>query len=639
MNRPVVYVSTLTLLSLLTACGGSGGGDAGVNGQVNALSKNVIPAQVEASPAETLQVDITSYDGVIIKASIFKPALKAGEVVPLLVHSHGFGGSRTKSLDFDQASQADEIAIDTMQIAYDPSKTPGANRSPWYVISYDQRGHGDSGGNVQALDPNIEGKDFKAVLDWAEKNLPHLARYQATKKPVIGTIGRSYGGGFQLMGAGVDDRISAMVPDGTWYDLRYSLDTNGVPKTSYLNALIIAGAQSIKGRFDQFLYDGLARANTTTDVSPEVLRKLGSHGTSAYCLDEPAYSTYPLRDAMGNFTIDTYASESWKQVPAFFVQGSTDVLFNLNEGIQNFECYRKNNAASKLLMVKYGHSLDALSLQKTPDRLHGGKYAFNESVIAYKDPSITSDNCPVALDAKGRCLVQTRDLMFEFLAANLLGSDAVTTSFLGKKISPLPTIASVIDDGSTEPVAVVLQNKLTDTQYTVFKGNGVSLTNTQSVVSGTPAAPTSLLSSFNQAAPYSTQFATLNGSLMFSVVSPTAFNTPANTCYVGTPTADITVASPVGAESPEAPTIFVGLVLENADGTQTILHDQVVPVKGYVKNFKTVLPGISTKVKTGQQLKLIYQGYNPFFVTSFNRTPNWVNVTATVTLPAATPCP
>lgn len=129
--------------------------------------------------------------------------------------------------------------------------------------------------NVQ--DPQIEGRDIKTLLDWAEGALtPHLAYLRGD--PLVGGIGLSYGGGFQLIGAGVDPRFDALVPMITWNDLSYSLTPGTVPKTlwlTFLSAIAIddqapwvtqAYAQSLGGNVDE-----------------STRQRLAGHGLGAFC--------------------------------------------------------------------------------------------------------------------------------------------------------------------------------------------------------------------------------------------------------------------------------------------------------------------------------------------------------------------
>ena len=586
--------------------GSSGGGVSPSETEMPLRVKNQQAAKGHAARVE--QVTIPAFDGTELALTVYFPELDAGEAAPLLLHSHGFGGSRTATLDFDEAAQTSEIGIDTLQVAYN-EKNKSAARAGWYIISYDQRGHGDTGGNVTILDPDFEGKDLKTIMDWAEANLPNLGHRNKAGKldPVIGTIGRSYGGAFQLIGSGLDSRIDAMVPNGTWYDLRYSLNPAGVPKTTYLNGLVAGGAQSNRGRYDPFLFEGLAQANTTGVVSDEIAKRLGSQGSVSYC------------DLAANLprgmTLKT-------DVPAFFIQGATDVLFNLNEAIQNFECYRKVNADAKLLFVKYGHLLNALGVQQDPNVAlegTGAKYAFNESLIWLKT---SRNNCPAANwdNETARCVIPLKNMMFQFLAQHLVGAQqARSASYLGFSPVPLPEIAAVLEDSRNDPTAVEVKSNSANRPKLEGVRAASAFTVPTQVMTGVTGIPSGLTS---------TQLAQLAQPIYVELN-----NANQKGCFVGTPQATVKI-EPVGPASPEAPIVYVGLGLQRADGTQSVLHDQVTPLKGYGEK-AIELPGISVQLKEGDSLTLTIQGYSPVFVTSFNRLPAPVTVSASVALPNA----
>ena len=584
--------------------GSSGGGVSPSETEMPLRVKNQQAAKGHAARVE--QVTIPAFDGTELALTVYFPELDAGEAAPLLLHSHGFGGSRTATLDFDEAAQTSEIGIDTLQVAYN-EKNKSAARAGWYIISYDQRGHGDTGGNVTILDPDFEGKDLKTIMDWAEANLPNLGHRNKAGKldPVIGTIGRSYGGAFQLIGSGLDSRIDAMVPNGTWYDLRYSLNPAGVPKTTYLNGLVAGGAQSNRGRYDPFLFEGLAQANTTGVVSDEIAKRLGSQGSVSYC------------DLAANLprgmTLKT-------DVPAFFIQGATDVLFNLNEAIQNFECYRKVNADAKLLFVKYGHLLNALGVQQDPNVAlegTGAKYAFNESLIWLKT---SRNNCPAANwdNETARCVIPLKNMMFQFLAQHLVGAQqARSASYLGFSPVPLPEIAAVLEDSRNDPTAVEVKSNSANRPKLEGVRAASAFTVPTQVMTGVTGIPSGLTS---------TQLAQLAQPIYVELN-----NANQKGCFVGTPKATVKL-EPVGPAAPEAPIVYLGLGLKRADGTQSVLHDQVTPLKGYGEK-AIELPGISVQLKEGDSLTLTIQGYSPVFVTSFNRLPAPVTVSASVALP------
>ena len=110
--------------------------------------------------------------------SLFEPAGASGaHTVPLIFHSHGWGGSRTK----------------------DPAAFQAWLDAGFGVLSFDQRSFGESTGVAHVMNPDYEGRDvvklvdFVAGLDWVTKQRPG--------DPLIGAIGGSYGGGYQFAGA------------------------------------------------------------------------------------------------------------------------------------------------------------------------------------------------------------------------------------------------------------------------------------------------------------------------------------------------------------------------------------------------------------------------------------------------------
>src|SRR5690606_27500807 len=116
------------------------------------------------------------------------------------------------------------------------------------VLSFDQRGFGESGGQAYIENPDVEGRDVQAVvdviasLDWVKKTKPN--------DPVLGAIGGSYGGGYQFVGAFSElrdsgtTRFDALVPEITWNSLTESLFPQGVPRTEWATALTAAAVPS-----------------------------------------------------------------------------------------------------------------------------------------------------------------------------------------------------------------------------------------------------------------------------------------------------------------------------------------------------------------------------------------------------------
>src|SRR3712207_1426127 len=159
--------------------------------------------------------------------SIFKPAgANATHTVPLLMHSHGWGGTRTT----------------------DPASFQSFLDAGYGVLSYDQRGWGESGGHAYVENPEVEGHDVRKLvtliskLRWVQQDGPG--------DPRLGAVGGSYGGGYQFLGAFEELRtggkpvFDALAPEITWNDLSDSLAPDGVVRTEWASALSAASLRS-----------------------------------------------------------------------------------------------------------------------------------------------------------------------------------------------------------------------------------------------------------------------------------------------------------------------------------------------------------------------------------------------------------
>jgi ABC-2 type transport system ATP-binding protein len=264
---------------------------------------------------------VTSSDGTLVYYSLFKPLdADAAHQVPMIFHSHGWGGSRTTDVASFNAWLADGFG----------------------VLSFDQRGHGQSTSEATVEDPAREGEDvralidFVATLDWVQLDGPG--------DPVLGAIGGSYGGGYQTIGSLSDlkalghTRFNALAPEITWYDLPDSLGPQGVPRTLW-TTLLYAVAPPHASYIDQGEAIGLATATFPDGTLP-----VGPN------LKQIFYEHSPRWFSDHGFHLD---------IPVLFGQGITDNLFNLNQGIHNYFNVLTAGARSKSIFVGYnsGHVL------------------------------------------------------------------------------------------------------------------------------------------------------------------------------------------------------------------------------------------------------------------------------------------
>ncbi len=251
--------------------------------------------------------------------TIFQPAgASANKPVPLLLEGHGWGGSRQ-----------------TEPTALLPYLSGG-----YGVLSFDQRGFGESGGKAHTMDPDVEGVDVGKLVDlvaqqpWVQKDRPG--------DPRLGAIGGSYGGGYQYVGALSEiartgrTRFDALAPEYTWWDLNEALAPQGVARSEWLTALVAVAqpSQALTQEAEQGFVEGAA-----TGQYPDYMRDF-------YANNGPSFHVAQGRRL---------------DIPVLVRQGVSDNLFNLNQGLKNLTALTpKARARSVFVGFHGGHALPAV---------------------------------------------------------------------------------------------------------------------------------------------------------------------------------------------------------------------------------------------------------------------------------------
>lgn len=266
-------------------------------------------------------VRVASFGGHEIPVSIYKPEAASADVqFPVILQSHGFTGSRASSPD---------AFLEYIKAGFG-------------VVSFDQRGHGDARATstVGFMQPDIEVLDAMAVID--EIATWDWVLMEAPGDPLLGTIGYSYGGAFQLMTAVFDDRIDAMVPEITWHNITTALAPNGAIKSGWVDLFYVAGNAQGSVTFNNDFHKGFAWAGVSNEM--------------------PAAQAPEVPDLVGEFNDASPENYPAPAIPTLLVQGMPDTLFPLNHAVWNYEAIKATGAPVQLYTHNAGHVLNTESL-------------------------------------------------------------------------------------------------------------------------------------------------------------------------------------------------------------------------------------------------------------------------------------
>lgn len=483
------------------------------------------------------------------------------QTYPLIMHSHGFGNARAPSHDFsEEVGNLDRLT----------SNGYGA-------LSIDMRGHGESGGLIRVHDPDGEIQDVLLIMDWVEENLPWVTVAMdddaGEENILIGTVGASYGGAWQLLTHTLDPkkRIDAIVPSNTWNDVSVALNTNGVLKSGWTSLLVAAGNNAgDKNNFDPYVTEILATTSATNEMPAEGVEFLRYHSFNYFC--DPT-GQGPVATNGGPGTSPNQPLNPPTGVPALFSQGLRDTLFTLNHTLRNAECLR--NAGSpdvRIMTYQSGHNT-----------------IFPGPGNVYQSPQATAAdrNCgPLTLD----------DATHAFLDEHLLGMtgrlDAVMGSADDICLSLDVNNAVVVDRAEL----IVGGTEFTFADASVTAGNASAVT-----------AATGI------------------------------YTAPAGGAVVaGVPTATITVSVPSGLDADAIVFVGIGhnRASGNGQGVWDTMDDFVIPVRG-TGTHTIELSAVGEQLAEGDQIAVNLHGSFTTHTNSFTRDPlaATMTVSGTVNIP------
>lgn len=200
------------------------------------------------------------------------------------------------------------------------------------VLTWDPRGFGGSGGTVMIDDPDFEGRDAQALIEFIAGQPEAMIDDPRIKDPRVGMAGGSYGGGIQLVLAGIDRRVDAIVPTIAWHSLPSSLFQDDALKLGWATVLVAAGAQ------------GATLPGLGSPAGPQT----GHHHPRFYSTVVEGTSTGRVSGANKAFFADNGPDHLLRRIkaPTLIVQGTVDTLFPLDEAIRNFRALNNNTRAT-----------------------------------------------------------------------------------------------------------------------------------------------------------------------------------------------------------------------------------------------------------------------------------------------------
>ncbi|MFG2542019.1 CocE/NonD family hydrolase [Streptomyces sp. NPDC048594] len=240
-------------------------------------------------------------DGVRLDTSYFTAG--SGGRRPAVLLAHGFGGSKADARD-----QAERLAQDG-----------------YAVLTWSARGFGRSTGKIGLNAPDGEVADVSRLIDWLAGR-PEV-RLDGEGDPRVGMAGGSYGGAVALLAAGHDDRVDAIAPAITYWNLADALFPNGVFKKLWAGIFVNMGGGCEK--FEPALCRMYQRVAEKGEPDAEAVKLLQERSPQA----------------VGD-RID---------VPTLLAQGQTDSLFPLGQADAAAKAIRANGAPVDVDWVSGGH--------------------------------------------------------------------------------------------------------------------------------------------------------------------------------------------------------------------------------------------------------------------------------------------
>lgn len=262
-------------------------------------------------------------DGTMLDVTVWLPATAAPHA--LVVGIHGWGGSKNSMRTYAQR----------------------INDAGFALLSYSARGFGNSYGQANLADVDVEGDDLRSMIGQVAAD-PQLQIDPSR----VGVFGASYGGAHSYLAAirpafqshGQNITIRAVAPLVPWSELTAALRPNG----STIDPIDPAGG--FKFSFVEALYIGGCKDRPLCSNYPDDLKIWNAWMT----VTEPNNVTpidQQIVDAFSGYRSIYWQSEFWdrvrsnaasgaSQLPIFLAQGWTDDLFPAPEALRVYRALK-----------------------------------------------------------------------------------------------------------------------------------------------------------------------------------------------------------------------------------------------------------------------------------------------------------
>ena len=264
---------------------------------------------------------VTSFDGTKISTNFF-PAVGVGAGIEKVAPTVLVGPGITQAGYTGPYDQAPPTPAFWAPVWVGSTRNAGYN-----VITWDPRGEWNSTGILQGSNPFYEGRDVSAILDWATANTP--AQTDSTGI-AVGMLGYSYGGGIQLVVAGTDNRIDAIVPEMTYDSLLQAIYPNQIYKTVF-GTFFPVWLNAIGARINPQIYSQAITGDLFGFITQTAQAVFSSAGATVL---------------LNKIT-----------APTLLPQGTSDMLFTLQQAIQSAQTLQGNpyDVPVKMIWFCGGH--------------------------------------------------------------------------------------------------------------------------------------------------------------------------------------------------------------------------------------------------------------------------------------------